>query len=404
MDESSDEDLFLAGVSTPSSDIRRFKAIPKLRGEENWFTWRMDFESVLKDQHPTFMGILRGEITAPTKFTYRPATWDEARIKLYQDNMSQTEFASFKASNFDTSSISAQHISPTVGAIRSEMASIDEANKKVRETNCKERSLFSSYAARIWTYLSMCVDRVARTEIGRYTDPHLAFERLRAIYGHPSPLGGVFRFKDWTELRYAGDNPHEYARRFQRAKIEWEGCVDEPIGFVIEYCVFLTSVFDNPQCANFVQNFQACTSEAMYSDFIAAMTAQQSLQRAQHRGATTRAPNLKPTGSKHQKKRAQFRKESPNFQPPKKPGWQWCPFHQRWVMHAPDSCRLNPAHDAPNVGAANAVKMTSANPRNMAKTHESQHAKDLIPSQSGPTMNRMEPLQNNTIYFPDSAF
>ncbi|KAJ5329222.1 hypothetical protein N7452_009612 [Penicillium brevicompactum] len=386
----------LEGAHLRASHFHVYEAIPKLRGEVNWSTWKRDFCEALEAQGSANLGILRGEITAPTEPIAQAVTQREAEILCYQDVMSTEEFEAFRGAEYDKSATSGDQI-PRAPTINAKLASIEEANAKEREVYGKNLTSFTIAATRIWNYMKACVEDNALEAISSIRDPHEAFERLRVLYGPPSPQINIHRWKALAEIHYTGKNAAGYIRRFQQLRVEWEECIGHRVDFETEYSAFIASILDNPRCTTFVQNFQSTTAQAMYHDFLTSETNQQPFQsfRPTGKGEFIDSPeHTIPTVSRNKGKEGQSAKESPNFQPADKPGTRWCPYHQRWVRHAKEDCRGKPAPNNPTI-AANATQLIPENRHIIAAPYS--HGTDSMQ-----IMNQLGDQLPSALYFPDA--
>lgn len=203
--------------------------------------------------------------------------------------------------------------------------------------------LFPTPAKAVSGFTSHCVNRNVREFLLSDGDPNLDFKTLRTMYEQPYPLNIGQCLKAWTKLRYTGNNATGYVQRFQRAKREFEASMGYRTNFALESSVFLISIVDICWCQNFVQEFRQSTAQAMYDQFVATAMTPRHTAFTQPNCATAELAYGVYTWSSRPLNWAQFAKESPYSQPSHKSGSQWCPFHRRWVMHTPDSCRLAPA-------------------------------------------------------------
>lgn len=295
----------LEGANPRASHFHVYEAIPKLRGKANWSTWKKDFCEALEAQGPANLGILRGEITAPTEPIAQVVTQRDAEILCYQDVMSTEEFEAFRTADYDKSATSGDQI-PRAAIINAKLASIEEANPTEREVYGKNLASFTIAATRIWNYMKACVEDNALEAISSIRDPHEAFKRLRVLYGPPSPQINIHRWKALAEIRYTGNNAAEHIRRFQQLRVEWEECIGHRVDFETEYSAFIASILGNPRCTTFVQNFQPTTAQAMYHDFLTSETNQQPFQsfRPTGKGEFIDSPeHTIPTGSRNKGKR-----------------------------------------------------------------------------------------------------
>ncbi|KAJ5880274.1 uncharacterized protein N7473_011327 [Penicillium subrubescens] len=176
------------------------------------------------------------------------------------------------------------------------------------------------------SYLRATLNDEARNLIQGIDCPSEAFKKIKLFYGKPRHQTLALRWSNWASLRYSrGDSPSEFIRTFGERLQDVE-----EIGDVLD----LKTVF-----AQFVH---AISKDDEYPAFILHMSPDledRNLMEAvcdafiRHESSFTyAAPTPAPANPKRAHRAKTIKRE--------KNGFQYCPFHNRFVKHTPFECRL----------------------------------------------------------------
>jgi hypothetical protein len=176
------------------------------------------------------------------------------------------------------------------------------------------------------SYLRATLNGEARNLIQGIDSPSEAFKKIKLFYGKPRHQTMALRWSRWACLRYKrGDSPSEFIRSFGERLQDVE-----EIGDVLDHKTV------------FAQFVHAISKAGEYPDFILQMSPDledRNMMEAvcdgfiRHESSFTYAtPAPVPANPKRAHRAKTIKRE--------KNGFQYCPFHNRFVKHTPAECRL----------------------------------------------------------------
>lgn len=241
---------FFQGSESFSLTEQELVVTPKLEGKVNWNTWEASLYSTLNSLHAVFADILCGNLRAPTP--PRLMKGDEIFRKA-RNELEVQKSVHERAPTADTLTWS------DLSNKCSEIKTLEEGRKLCHEA---EKFLYTVTTTNLRNFLTACCEEIPKALIQEITCPRLAFEALKKEYG---PLSPAQLWKQFTEMRFDGDDAADFVKCFLAAKQELE----EEIGTLspaLESYVFVAAVMDNPWCEVFVRHFRPAFDRSSLSD------------------------------------------------------------------------------------------------------------------------------------------
>ena len=241
------------------SDVNRFEEITKLKGEQNWRQWKVDFFCTLWSVASIYGRIFSGQAEPPKEPQLLPTSREAVINAAKEDKMAMSQL--------DELQNSGEMLMITGKDFNDKLVELEVENNRRKNLYQKNTERWNMAIGRSRLFLRKCIGGLPKNSIYRIEDPRECYLLLEAQYGKPSNHCTVFRMKKWTEIRYKGTNPAGYVERFKQAKIKWEEC-DETVGPTLEMSVFLISIMSIPDFAGFMQNMVFTDMHTLYQRFI----------------------------------------------------------------------------------------------------------------------------------------
>ncbi|KAJ5332976.1 uncharacterized protein N7506_006759 [Penicillium brevicompactum] len=181
------------------SDVNRFGEITKLKGEQNWRQWKVDFFCTLWSVASIYGRIFSGQAEPPKEPQLLPASREAVINAAKKDKMAMSQPDEMQ--NFGKMLII------TGKDFNDKLVELEVENNRRKNLYQKNTERWNMAIGRSRLFLRKCIGGLPKNSIYRIEDPRECYLLLEAQYGKPSYHCTVFRMKKWTEIRYKGTNP-----------------------------------------------------------------------------------------------------------------------------------------------------------------------------------------------------